>query len=472
MRIALTWDGPSRVWHTRLAERLAAMGHAFELHRAARTTAPRLDVHLLLAAERVVYGATPALFAQAPAPVTNGVPANLTLELLFDGTPGEAALIDAILSRRVPEVTVQGFDEGRWRDLAVGLPANEEPFVFARGIEHVLARVVALVVQAARPHDPAAVEDVTAPKSGAIVRKRSSAAGFFARGLMDKLVGRLTRRGEHWSIALRTGPGDLVAIPDDGLRFQADPFLLEHDGRLQLFFEDFPYATRKGVIARVEIDMAGRSSPPRTVLEQPVHLSYPFVLAHAGAIYMLPEMGEGRRIQLFRADPFPDRWTPDAVLVDDIVAGDATPVFHDGLWWMFATLASDGGSSWDQLGLFFAPDLLGPWSAHACNPVLIDAGAARPAGAMWHEAGVLMRVVQDCRAGYGAALAICRVDRLDHEGFSQTVIERIGPPVGSSATGLHTRSRAGQVEAIDLKWRRGHRQRFVGGARRQKPTLR
>ena len=83
--------------------------------------------------------------------------------------------------------------------------------------------------------------------------------------------------------------------------------------------------------------------------------------------------------------------------------------------------------------------------------MLIDAGAARPAGLMWHEDGVLMRPAQDCRTGYGAGLAICRVDRLDEGGYRQNVVRRVGPPPGVGAAGLHTFNRAEGWEAVDLK---------------------
>ena len=190
----------------------------------------------------------------------------------------------------------------------------------------------------------------------------------------------------------------------------------------------------------------------RVVLEEAFHLSYPVILRHGGANYMLPEMSAATRVQLYRADPFPDRWRPDAVLLEGCRLADATPILHEGRWWLFATANDDGGSSWDQLHLFHAPDLLGPWRPHVGNPVLIDAGAARPAGHMWHEDGVLMRPAQDCRRGYGDGLAICRIDRLDEGGYRQTVVRRIEAPPGvGGATGIHTLNRAAGWEVVDLK---------------------
>lgn len=456
MKVALLWRGPRRRWHARLAERLAARGHAFVLRDATGEPMPT-GLGWLLAAERRIYRAPAPLFE----PVTDvpegeaGPAPDLLIEVFFDGRRGDGALVGAVM-KGSPAIEVRRISEGERDVLYRAVPAVEDPDVLARALEGVLVRLVEIIhlaVQAAETRSPHVEVSPTVPASS------RSCAGFFARGLWRKLARRLgpsRGRPDHWRIAYRhTGedgrPSAWSPLPDDGLRFQADPFAFEHGGRTHIFYEDYPYASAKGVIARVEVDAKGRTTPPRTVLEQPAHLSYPLVLEHDGLIYMLPEMSAARRIQLFRADPFPDRWVADRVLVDDVVASDATLILHAGRYWIFATLSDDGGSSWDRLGLFHAPDLLGPWTAHAMNPVLIDAGAARPAGAMWQDRGTLMRVAQDCRSGYGVGLAICRVDQLDLEGFRQTVVERRAAPPESGAIGIHSSNKAGTLEVIDLK---------------------
>ena len=336
----------------------------------------------------------------------------------------------------------------------------EDPHVLGRALAQVLVRTQDLIVQALRRMSAGAAADIQPTARAAVAP--TSPLRFLARGLAAKLARRIgpTRgRPDHWRVATRaTGTDAAFAIvPDDGARFYADPFPFEWDGRRALFFEDYAYATGKGVIGCVEIDEAGGASAPRRALEQPVHLSYPFVFSDGDAVYMLPEMGAARRVQLFRAVSFPDRWVPDHILLDDVVAADATIVRHGDAWWLFATLAGDGGSSWDKLCLFHAPALAGPWVPHHDNPVLTDAGAARPAGAMWHEDGVLMRVAQDCRRGYGDAVALCRVDRLDPAGFRQTVVARLTAPAGFGADGTHTLNRSAGFEAIDLRFSRAPR---------------
>jgi hypothetical protein len=91
----------------------------------------------------------------------------------------------------------------------------------------------------------------------------------------------------------------------------------------------------------------------------------------------------------------------------------------------------------------------------------VDARAARPAGAVWTRGGALYRVAQDCATHYGAALTIARIDRLDTEGFAQTVVARLPPRTDwrarHAAIGTHTLNQGGGFEAIDIRtksWRR------------------
>lgn len=512
MLILVRHAPPFRLWHLRLGERLASAGHEVVYEAVGRPVG-----RALLALERRLYSVerdwdAPATTRSKPASAKAGparVP-ELTLELAgasqgsdralafeVDGVPGERGLIAASRAGRAPCLSITDRTPQTLRLLAAGRPAMEDGEVSARALEHLLPRLVTLLIQAVTlhasgiPHTPVCFDEVPRP------RWRYPIV-FLASSLVCKLWRRAfpgRDQAEHWRLALRYGGGEFVLLPDDGSCFRADPFLFEDGGRSWLFYEEFPYATGKGVIGRVPLtpqhpallsevpggerariarDGNGASEEAgsralslapglfhleagacRVVLEDAFHLSYPLVLRHGGSIYMLPETSAASRVQLYRADPFPDRWLPDTVLIEGRRMADATPVFHQGQWWLFATSDEDGGSSWDELHLFHAPNLLGPWSPHVCNPVLIDAGAARPAGRMWHEDGVLMRPAQDCRTGYGVGLAICRVDRLDPNGFLQRVVERIVPPGGGN--GVHTINRAADWETVDLKVSRQRR---------------
>jgi hypothetical protein len=187
----------------------------------------------------------------------------------------------------------------------------------------------------------------------------------------------------------------------------------------------------------------------RPVLEEPWHLSYPFLIEHGGEIFMIPESSANRTVTLYRAVDFPRRWVREANLLEGIEASDATIVRHAGRCWMFATTRDGAGSHSDTLSIFMAEDLFGPWRPHPGNPILVDAGSARPAGNVVERRGRLWRPVQDCRGGYGAALGLAEIVRLDEEDFGQIVRRVLRPGEHWPGRKLHTLNRAGSLETID-----------------------
>ena len=246
------------------------------------------------------------------------------------------------------------------------------------------------------------------------------------------------------------GLGDgWTELADDGRRFYADPFPIVWRGRTFLFVEEFEHRIAKGVISVAEFGSNGPIETPRPVLERPTHLSYPNVFERDGEMWMIPESGAAGTIDLYRALDFPHSWKLEATLVDGLFASDATLVERDGRWWMFATVRDGGGAFSDALWLWSAPDFRGPWTPHPRNPVLIDIASARPAGRMFERGGALYRPVQDCRAGYGAAMALARVDRLDESGYAQTVEAVYRPDAGWPGRRLHTYNAAAGLEFID-----------------------
>ncbi len=245
-------------------------------------------------------------------------------------------------------------------------------------------------------------------------------------------------------------------LPDDGRRFYADPFPLAVDGTTHVFVEEFPHATGKAIISAVRFGPDGPEGPPVPVLEEPHHLSYPFVFARAGSVWMVPESSAAGTVDLYRATRYPGGWVKEATLLSGVVASDATLLEHGGRWWMFATVRDapvgappGSGCHHDALYLWSAPDFRGPYAPHPANPVLVDPSFARPAGRIVARDGVLIRPVQDCAHGYGRALSLARIDRLDPEGFAQTILDRIEPGPAWPGSCLHTLNTGGGIECID-----------------------
>ena len=384
-------------------------------------------------------------------------PRRRTVRVLYDGASGETSLMAALLAGRMPTIEIE--EAGTGAILASGIPCADNAGTILEAFECVLARVVTLLLSVTRNPTPLAA----AGRAARSVRMRSLVA-FEAKAVAHAIIRRLYAlcfHTPHWRTCWRfvNGPDlwqtrtlDGTAwsiLPDPGFRFYADPFPFVHRAQTYVFVEDWDHRRNKAVISVVPFDATGPSGPAEPVLEEPWHLSYPFMLAHGGQIWMIPESSANRSITLYRGDPFPTRWVPEAVLVTDIEASDATVAYRNGYFWMFAA-TRDGRGSWsDTLSIFYARDLRGPWQAHQGNPILVDQASARPAGAVVERDGSLWRPVQNCSEGYGTGIGLAEITRLDHDGFEQKVHAVLRPCPDWPGRRLHTLNRAGRLECID-----------------------
>ncbi len=475
--------GSLRRWHLWLLEELGEAGMDVRIVPTPATGLPSAARTLLLL-EKVLYGGCHAMDAveeplpPLPSTVNDGKPVaviDLTgttaagqeenvLVPLYDGVPEEAAAMAAVLDGRAPllEIAV-----GPDRRVTIGLPAVEDASVTARAMDPVMARMCEGLVRVV--HGGFSEKDALHNQYRAVVVSQSylsavRVARFVSASLTARIVRRMTalagRKADAWMVGWKTvKPGETLLetgvldedayriYPDDGRRYLADPFVFVKDGRRFVFVEEFPYATGKGVISVFEVDSKGEAGELLPVLDEDVHLSYPHVFASDGDIWMIPESGEACEVRLYRCVSFPGHWEPVEVLVKGQELSDATVCHLNDRWWMFATERTRHGSSWDALAIFQAEYLRGPWHAHPANPVLVDAGQARPAGAMHVRNGRIVRPAQDCRGGYGAGLAICRVDRIDEACYLQKVTKNIHP---RAKKGIHTLNAAGGLEVVDF----------------------
>jgi hypothetical protein len=334
------------------------------------------------------------------------------------------------------------------------------------------SRLVALTARAA--HHLSAGSRAPIPSESAAVSHQLSSLrilGFFVRsilgGLFRVLIRQFQLRGQ-WSTALLPSndfdiPSGIplqkfAVLPDDRRRFYADPFVLSENGKTWLFVEEFEYATNRGVISCALVKKNGEIGRPRSVLERPYHLSYPFVFRHGSDIFMIPETGGNRTIELYRARSFPCDWVLCKVLMEDTEAYDVTLLQHQGQWWIFCSVAQPGGSTQDELAIFYSDALEGPWTPHPLNPVKSDCRSARPAGKVVVQNGRLLRPAQDCEESYGAGLVWLEIEELTNASFKEKEITR-WPGRAAKADGLHTFNCDSGIAVIDVK--RNVRKRFL-----------
>ena len=286
---------------------------------------------------------------------------------------------------------------------------------------------------------------------------------FFTRNAIRSARRHLRYRGQarHWFMAYRTDRAKFISQTEDfhpdGFQvivapqdhFYADPFVLEHGGRNFIFFEEYSYRQGKGVISVLEMDEHGPVGAARRVLERPYHLSYPFLFAHEGEIYLLPETFATRRVELYRAVSFPERWELAAVLQEGLAAADTTLWIENGVFYFFTSIAEKGASENNFLHLFCADSLTGPWHPHPENPLKDDVRSSRGAGKLFRRRGTLIRPAQDCSVRYGYACQLNEVKVLSPERYWEAPLSRIEPDWMPGLIGTHTINSNDWIEVID-----------------------
>lgn len=224
-------------------------------------------------------------------------------------------------------------------------------------------------------------------------------------------------------------------VADVEARFVADPFLLFHDDVWYMFFEVLNRSTDQGDIGLASSREGTDWKYHRIVLDEDFHLSYPYVFAHEGEFFMVPESREVESIRLYKATDFPGEWAfQSELLIGDFA--DPSLLFHEGLWWLFVL------QGYDTLTLHYAEELTGPWTQHPESPLIEDdRSTSRPGGRLIVHDGGIIRYAQQGVPTYGRKVRAFRIVELSKERYREHEIAQspvlVPGESGWNADGMH-----------------------------------
>ena len=156
---------------------------------------------------------------------------------------------------------------------------------------------------------------------------------------------------------------------------------------------------------------------------------------------MIRESAASKTVRLYRATQFPWEWVIDTVLFRNMQAADPTVLQQDGLFWLFANLSCDGGSTMDDLHLFYAENIRGPWKPHPQNPIQSDIRKSRPAGGLFRVGERLYRPAQNASISYGRSITINEVETLSTTHYREKTVVELEPEwIGNKSLRTHTLS--------------------------------
>lgn len=216
----------------------------------------------------------------------------------------------------------------------------------------------------------------------------------------------------------------------------ADPFMIIKNNKWYMFFEVLDKSLLKGRIGLAQSLDGYNWTYERIVIEEPFHLSYPYVFEWENQIFIVPESNHVNTVRLYRATTFPYKWE----YVKDLLSGnfvDPSLIYYDNKWWLFAESNPQGN---DILRMFYADYLFGQWTEHPQSPLINgNPDIARPGGRMIQYDKYIIRYNQDDFPTYGNMVRIFLINELSTSSYNESEFKVILTASGSgwNARGMH-----------------------------------
>jgi hypothetical protein len=256
---------------------------------------------------------------------------------------------------------------------------------------------------------------------------------------------------DRWRVLVAEGTPDgrslapPIVLDPPAHSYWADPFVVRRGDRCWIFFEEYPYATHRGVISCMDIGGPGLripNPPPRArrVLDRPQHLSYPFLFSHRDALYMIPESNRSGTVELWKCTGFPDTWEKQRNMLEGVSAADSSLLHWNGKWWLFTNIDRTAlHDHCSELHLFHCEDpVVGAWLPHTRNPVVVDVRRARMAGGfLTAPDGRPVRCCQVQGRRYGESVVYCLVEEISETTYVETPLDGFADIVGDKSARHH-----------------------------------
>jgi hypothetical protein len=207
----------------------------------------------------------------------------------------------------------------------------------------------------------------------------------------------------------------------DEIHQLADPFLLNFNGEIWMFFEEKKMG-QKGCLKSICITDQKSVEGINLNLPHNIHLSYPYVFVENELLYMIPETGENDEIALFLCSEFPCNWKKEKIIMKGKYI-DSSIHKENGVFYLFTTEKFFNGKEYDYLlKLFYTNSLDEDFVEHPGSPIHKGRKFGRSGGPILVMGEHKFRFSQDCSESYGRELIQFRITTLNTQEYKEVMI--------------------------------------------------
>ncbi len=216
--------------------------------------------------------------------------------------------------------------------------------------------------------------------------------------------------------------------------YQADPFGIEKDGKLYLFYEEYlkdkEYALLKCSVYDTELNR----TDDRVILDDGTHKSFPFVFQFEGKIYLMPESGAIKKLEIYECIDFPFIWGNERTILN-FACSDAIIKKFENSWLLFYTKSNQIDEN-EILYLKSSSNLFNNWENETERIITKNFLNSRNAGAIQQIDDKYFRFAQNCSTNYGANIVIQQIFNSEYE----TYVEELSfeKTLNKKSNGFHT----------------------------------
>ena len=255
---------------------------------------------------------------------------------------------------------------------------------------------------------------------------------------------------KKYTLGIRKKNEEFIYFNPPFYEFWADPFIIEKNGNLFIFFEVFNYFRNKG---HISVGIYNESKQTiekiKPILKKPYHLSYPNIIIYREKYYMIPESYQNKKISLYEFKDFPYEIKLKEHLFNDVVNVDTTVFVDENKVFLFTNPRFDYNTDFEEnLDVYYSNDIVGPYKK--IKEVSIDKydkSNLRMAGNILRRKGNYYRVSQNCERIYGEHMNLNHILNLSPDKYVEKHCGKFNLGINEPH---HTYNESKSFEVIDV----------------------